>query len=195
MNFKEGDIDQCRLLFLWGVLETRHGVSLQEQILTCQNPHFSLHFTLMKQKTITIQTTKLFDVSDLTDQVSEFLKSINAQDGLVNIFTQHTTTAIKINEKEDGFFADMNGVLFTDIAPINRAWNHNDAEERDPATMCGTDGCLNGHSHVAQMLVGATSETIPVVKGSMQLGTWQRILFFEMDRPRERKVVISFLGE
>jgi secondary thiamine-phosphate synthase enzyme len=127
----------------------------------------------MKQQTLTIQTTKLFDVKDLTDHVSEFLENISAKEGLVNIFTQHTTTAIKINEHEDGFLEDLKEVLFKDIAP---------------------HGCLNGHSHIAQMLIGSTSESIPVMNGKMQLGKWQRILFFEMDRPRERTVILSFLG-
>ena len=62
--------------------------------------------------------------------------------------------------------------------------------------MCANkDECLNGHSHLRDMLFGVTSETIPVKDGKMLLGVRQRILFFEMDHARERKVVLSFIGE
>ena len=179
----------CYLLFLVVLKNIQPGLKF-----ILPNTPFPPTFSTMKQQTLTIQTTKLFDVKDLTDQVPEFLENISAKSGIVNIFTQHTTTAIKINEFEDGFFADMKEVLFKDIAPIDRAWKHNNEEERDPNTMCDTDGCLNGHSHIAQMLVGSTSESIPVINGKMQLGRWQRILFFEMDRPRERKVILSFMS-
>jgi len=52
------------------------------------------------KKEIKIQTTRPFDIIDITDQVKEFLQEIDAKDGLVNIFTRHTTAILKINESE-----------------------------------------------------------------------------------------------
>jgi len=48
--------------------------------------------------------------------------------------------------------------------------------------------------HVKQMLFGATSQTIPVVDTSLALGRWQRLLFIELDEPRERKLLITVFG-
>ncbi len=151
----------------------------------------------MEIKTFSIQTNGFFDIHDLTDQISAFLKDIQAGDGQVNVFTRHTTVAIKINEKEDGFLKDLEEIVFTTLAPKDRPYLHNNTHIRDPKTMCpvsnGQD-CLNGHSHVAQMLLGTSSETVPVQNGEMMLGTWQRIMMFELDRPRSREVIISYLG-
>ena len=152
----------------------------------------------MKLQTISIQTRQFYDIIDLTEKVEDFLINIAAKSGLVNVFTRHTTIAIKINEKEDGFFQDLKDILFDKVANLKFDYKHNDTHVRDPQTICpvseGHD-CLNGHSHVAQMFIGSASETIPVENGKLLLGTWQRILMFEMDRERKREVVLSFVGE
>ena len=62
--------------------------------------------------------------------------------------------------------------------------------------MCeNKEECLNGHSHIKAMLMGNSSETIPVQKGELMLGRWQRVLFFELDHAREREIIFSFIGE
>ena len=52
----------------------------------------------------------------------------------------------------------------------------------------------NGHAHVKAMLLSATSHAIPVVAGEPALGTWQRLIFFEMDEPKERTVSFHVFG-
>jgi secondary thiamine-phosphate synthase enzyme len=62
--------------------------------------------------------------------------------------------------------------------------------------MCESkEECLNGHSHIRAMLMGDSSETIPVQDGNMLLGVWQRILLFELDHARPRQIVMSYMGE
>jgi len=146
-------------------------------------------------KTIILNTKKSFEIIDLTDQLKKFVKKNNLTNGLVNVYTTHTTTSIKINEAEDGFFKDLEN-WFTQKVPTDVKYWHNDLEVRDPKTMCESrEECLNGHSHVRQMLLGASSETIPLISGKLSLGQWQRVLFFELDHARERKVIFSFVGE
>lgn len=41
----------------------------------------------------------------------------------------------------------------------------------------------------------STSEVIPVVEGKLGLGTWQSVLFLELDGPRTRSVSIQIMGE
>lgn len=148
-------------------------------------------------KKVTISTKEFYDIIDLTDKVEDFLGKIGADSGLINVFTRHTTVAIKINEREDGFFRDLRSILFGDLVSPEREYHHNDLETRDPATICPVGGheCLNGHSHVAQMFIGSASETVPVEDGKLLLGRWQRILMFELDGARDREVVFTFSGK
>lgn len=69
-------------------------------------------------------------------------------------------------------------------------------EHRDPKTMCDSkEECLNGHAHIRGMLMGNSSETIPVQDGKIMFGRRQRVLLFELDHAREREIVFSFIGE
>lgn len=139
-------------------------------------------------------TQKSLDIMDITSDIEKIISSADIKTGTVTIFTKHTTTAIKINENEAGFFKDFRKFCAA-FAPADKAYHHNDLENRDPATMCDGEECLNGHSHLLQMFVGTASETIPVIDGEMQLGTWQRILFIELDHAREREVMVTLMGE
>jgi secondary thiamine-phosphate synthase enzyme len=53
--------------------------------------------------------------------------------------------------------------------------------------------CANGHSHCQHLLIGA-SENIPVADGRLDLGRWQRIFLLELDRPRDRQLVVQVFG-
>ena len=53
----------------------------------------------------------------------------------------------------------------------------------------------NGHAHCAQGLLASASQAIPIVDGALQLGRWQRVFFLELDRARDRRVLIQVLGE
>ena len=62
--------------------------------------------------------------------------------------------------------------------------------------MCDSkEECLNGHAHIRGMLMGNSSETIPVHDGKLMFGRWQRVLLFELDHAREREIIFSFIGE
>ena len=52
----------------------------------------------------------------------------------------------------------------------------------------------NGHAHVKAMLLSATSHAIPVVAGEPGFGTWQRLIFFEMDEPKDRTITFHVFG-
>jgi secondary thiamine-phosphate synthase enzyme len=52
----------------------------------------------------------------------------------------------------------------------------------------------NGHSHCMAMLLGTAGESIPVRDGELCLGTWQRVLFLELDRERERRWIVQVVG-
>ena len=146
-------------------------------------------------KEIEIQTKKSFDIIDLTDQIKKFIEEIGAKNWLCNVFTRHTTAVLKINEAEDWLWKDLQ--IWSDkIIPIDDRYHHNDLPNRDTKTMCASkEECLNGHAHIRSMLLGVSSETIPVSAGEMMLGVRQRILLIEMDHARPRTIVLSFTWE
>ena len=57
-----------------------------------------------------------------------------------------------------------------------------------------TEGqCPNGHPHCRHLFLG-TSETIPLIGGELQFGTYQSVFLIELDRPRSREVLVSIVG-
>ncbi len=146
-------------------------------------------------KSILYQTKKSFDIIDITDDIKKFITEFWCKNWLCNIFTRHTTAVLKINEAEDGFRNDLKERCNKNI-PIDEIYKHNDLEHRDPKTMCESkEECLNGHSHIRAMLMGNSSEIIPVQKGELSFGIWQRVLLFELDHSREREIIFSYIWD
>jgi len=52
----------------------------------------------------------------------------------------------------------------------------------------------NGHAHCMSMILGSAGESIPVGDGELCLGTWQRVLFIELDRSRPRRWLCKVVG-
>lgn len=145
-------------------------------------------------ESLTYDTKEAYEMIDITDDVQSILDASGVQNGIINVYTKHTTTAIKINEREDGFFKDFKKFC-KELVPSSGTYCHNDLENRDPATMCDGEECLNGHSHVTQMLVGCSSESMPVIGGKLDLGRWQRLLFIELDHARKRDLRVTIIGQ
>ena len=142
-------------------------------------------------KSFKVKTKKGAEFIDITDRVKKIIKQTGIKNGIVIVFSKHTTAAIKINENEPLLIKDMEAFLAR-VASPKAFYNHNDFERRT-VNMC-SDECANGHAH-CQHLVLSTSEKIPLVKGEMAFGLWQRIFLIELDRPREREVVVQLIGE
>lgn len=146
------------------------------------------------KKTLEYQTEGQFHFIDVTDDIANFVKESGAQDGLVHIYCPHTTVAIKINETEEGFMLDFKDFM-QQLVPKNKYYRHNDLDIRDEKTLCEDISlCINGDSHIIQMLVGSASETIPLNNGKMALGKWQRIFMIEVDKKRLRRLEVSVMA-
>lgn len=140
--------------------------------------------------TLTYQTDEAPQFIDITDDVKEFVHRSGISNGLVVVFSTHTTAGIKINEFEPELLKDMARFL-TEIAPVDRDYCHNNFDVR--TVNMEEDECPNAHSH-CQHLVLSTSETVPIIRGALQLGRWQRIFLVELDRPKPRRVTLQILG-
>ena len=134
-------------------------------------------------KEIIFQTKGEMDIIDLTKDVHKVVKQTNIREGLVNIFSIGSTSAISVMEYEPGLIKDLRNTLDR-IIPRDIEYAHHLRW-----------GDFNGHSHIRATMI-KSSLTIPLINGELQLGTWQQIVFIELDvRPRNRRVVVSILGE
>ena len=148
----------------------------------------------MKSSTTTIQVAvqERYAFLDLTDDLKRAIKDSGVTSGAVIAFCAHTTCALLINEWEDGAQADFRRHL-TDLVPDDgRYYQHDDFEIR--TQNLNPDERQNGHAHVKAMLLSATSHAIPVIDGEPGFGTWQRLIFFEMDEPKERTITFHVFG-
>jgi secondary thiamine-phosphate synthase enzyme len=128
---------------------------------------------------------------DITDRVSGLARTLGSWHGTANIFSSHTTAAVRIQEDEPLLLEDLRDFL-SRLAPSDAPYAHNDFRRR--TEHMHPDERPNGHSHCLHLLLGP-SATVPVVNGKLQLGTWQRIFFVELDGPRpQRGVQVQFTG-
>ena len=138
----------------------------------------------MNRKTVIIKTEKQF--TRLNELIEDFLKDKKG-DGVVNVFTKHTTCAIKIIEGEILLLADINNFL-DKLIPKENDYMHDKIEIREVPI----NERINAYSHLRQLLL-PTSETIPVSNGKLLLGKWQSVFLVELDPIREREVVFTYI--
>lgn len=146
------------------------------------------------KKILKVTAKNALDFIDLTEEVKKCVEEYGVKDGLICVFIKHTTAAIRINENEKGFKKDFKEFI-QKLIPHDKYWRHNDLSIRTENVVCspGATDCINGHSHIQQLFLG-TSETIPIEKGRLVLGRWQRIFLIELDKPRPREIFLKILG-
>lgn len=140
-------------------------------------------------KIIQIETEQGINIHNITPQIQDFIASTSIKNGQILVFSRHTTTALAINENEVRLLEDVK-VFLQKLAPESERYLHNDLHLRDVPE----DEPINAHSHLMAMML-STSEVIPLVDGKLALGTWQSVLFFELDGPRKRNVFLQISGQ
>jgi secondary thiamine-phosphate synthase enzyme len=141
---------------------------------------------------IEVRTEVRYAFVDLTDDLRRSVKDAGVTDGMVVAFCAHTTCVLLINEWEDGALEDFRRHLVELVPHDGAYYRHDDFEVR--TQNLHPDERRNGHAHVKAMLVSATSHSIPVVAGEPALGTWQRLILFEMDEPKDRTITFQVIG-
>lgn len=127
--------------------------------------------------------TDIGSLRDLTNDVNEAVLDSGLESGIAIIFVPGATGAITTLENEEGLVRDLGNALER-LVPEELEYAHNERWH---------DG--NGHSHIRASLIGP-SLTVPFSERSLVLGTWQQIVFLELDsRPRHRRVMVQILGE
>jgi secondary thiamine-phosphate synthase enzyme len=121
---------------------------------------------------------------EITDNVQSKIDKSGVRNGTVTVFVQHTSCSIVIMENADPTARRDLEKFFDRLVPENADYFTHDTEGSDDMP-----------SHI-RMVLTRTSETVPVMDGKMQLGTWQGVFLFEHRRaPHRRKVLITMIGE
>jgi secondary thiamine-phosphate synthase enzyme len=132
---------------------------------------------------------------DITPDVLDAVERSTVRNGQVVVYSPHTTCAVVINERENGFIEDFRALLELIVPGADRYYRHDDLSIRTEGIEDDTADFPNGHSHCRAALLSSTSQTIPVVDGRPLLGRWQKVFFCELDRSRPRKVYVQVTGE
>ncbi len=128
--------------------------------------------------TFSFKTRGEVDFVDITDDVQEIVEESGIRDGIAVVFAPHATGAIIINENDPSLLEDLRNTLER-IIPRRAGYRHP----------------VNAHSHLRSILM-EPSKVLPVIGGSLALGTWQSIIWVEVDtHPRTRKVIVTVLGD
>ncbi len=145
------------------------------------------------QQETRLRTAGGLSVRDITDEVNEAVRQSGVKDGIACIYSPHTTCCVRVNEFETGFFEDFAAMLRR-MVPAEAYYAHDDWDKRTE-NICPEDMDVgNGHSHCMAMLLGTAGESVPIRDGVLQLGQWQRVLFIELDRERDRRWLVQVVG-
>jgi len=125
-------------------------------------------------KTIEFSTSQKYEIVDLTSQFEDFVSKSKIEEGICLIFTPHATAAVILNENEPNLCDD---IILQAKTIFSGKYKHNKIDD-------------NAQAHLGASFLGS-SVTVPVVDSKPILGTWQAVLFVELDGPRKRRVVIT----
>jgi len=140
---------------------------------------------VVRAETITVQTEVRIELVDITERLAAFVESVGLREGVLSVWSLHTTCAVFINESQLALHADIKTALENMIARDDE-WMHNDPDHSD----CDR---FNADSHLRAMLLGH-SLTLQVTAGEIVLGQWQRVLAAELDGPRARTLRLQAMG-
>jgi len=139
------------------------------------------------------QTKGGLHVTDITEDVAAIVRESGVTDGICLVYSPHTTCCVRVNEFEAGMFDDFANFLRR-LVPHETYYAHDDWDRRTENVNEEDQEFGNGHSHCMSMLLGPAGESVPVREGELCLGTWQRILFLELDRERDRRWLVQVVG-
>ncbi len=138
----------------------------------------------VKISSFDIKTEPYCDVINITKQVQNAVKGSGIGEGMVNVHVAGSTGGISTTEYEPGLVKTDIEAFLEKIIPYDKDYAHHQ-----------TWGDHNGAGHLRSFLIG-TSETFPVQNGKPILGTWQQIIFLELDEKRRtRRIYCTIIGD
>jgi secondary thiamine-phosphate synthase enzyme len=129
---------------------------------------------------LTITTPTRYEIRDITPEVERVCAAANLHEGFVLVSTMHITASIFVNDHESGLWSDIMTWLES-LAPFGKDYRHHDTGED------------NADAHLKRMLLGH-QVLVPVTKGKLDLGTWERVHYGEFDGQRPKRILLKAFG-
>ncbi len=130
---------------------------------------------------LTFHTRKHREYVHITPQVEDAVHKSGVADGMALVSAMHITAGVYVNDDEGGLIHDIDEWL-EQLAPYRRDYRHHHTGED------------NGDSHLKAILVHH-QVILPITKGRLDLGPWQRVFYAEFDGRRAKRVIIKIMGE
>ncbi|MGH7799362.1 MAG: secondary thiamine-phosphate synthase enzyme YjbQ [Thermodesulfobacteriota bacterium] len=121
------------------------------------------------------------EIIHITDKVREIVKKSSVEEGFVLVSAMHITAAVYVNDLEEGLFEDIWEWL-EELAPYRKDYKHH---------RTGED---NGDAHLKNLIMHH-QVIVPVTKGDLDLGPWQRVFYAEFDGQRRKRIIVKVIGE
>ena len=132
----------------------------------------------IKTHSLKLNTNKNFEIIDITSRINNL---IDIEKGIISIFSRHSTSAIVVNENEQGLLNDLEFTL-NNLISDKYSYSHDRIDN-------------NARSHLKSFLL-SSSECLPIKNGKVDLGTWQSVFFIELDGPRHnRTITLTIIGD
>ncbi len=126
-------------------------------------------------KQLQVQSSRRNQMIDITDDIESFVQEEKVREGFVIVYVPHTTAGVTINEGADPSVQQDIIETLKRLVPEDCSYHHSEG---------------NSDAHIKASLLGS-SVTVLIQNGSLVLGTWQHIFFYEGDGPRNRTVYLQ----
>ena len=124
------------------------------------------------------------EIVDLTEGVRSVVGRSGVETGVAVVFAVGSTVAVTTMEYEPGGVADLQALLDRLIPRSAEPDYEHNVRNHD----------TNAHAHLRAAVIGP-SESVPVLRGELGLGTWQQVVLVDFDdRPRDRVVSVSVVS-
>jgi len=123
-----------------------------------------------------VKTTKREEMVEVTRPVRDFVLASGVMEGVLHLWSLHTTCALTVNEHAD-----------PDVAK-DMVWKMGELVPKDEGAYRHAEG--NSDSHVKTTLFGP-GLTLIIDHGDIMLGTWQGVFLAEWDGPRARRIAMK----
>jgi secondary thiamine-phosphate synthase enzyme len=141
---------------------------------------------IVRGETLVVSTSDRIELVDLTARVMDLVKDAAVREGVVSLWSMHTTCALFINEFQSALVDDLRN-LIERLVPERAGYRHDDPRYSD---------CERGNAsaHLRAALLGR-SIAVGLNNGELTLGRFQSVIFAELDGPRKREITVQVMGE
>jgi secondary thiamine-phosphate synthase enzyme len=125
-------------------------------------------------------TSKRKEIIPIHQKVEELVQKSKVQEGFCLVSAMHITAAVYVNDQESGLYEDILKWV-EDVAPEDPNYKHHQTGED------------NGDAHLKRLLLGH-QVILPITKGKLDLGPWERVFYAEFDGQRKKRVIVKIIG-